>query len=149
DGVMLTQRLSKRSLTIEESVSLIRRVAEALGLAHSQGIVHRDIKPANIFLVDGEETRAKLLDFGVARLQSSAVELTRTGILIGTPGYMAPEQARGERALDARADVFSLGGVLFRCLTGKMPFSGEDVMAVLVKIVVEEAPAVSALRPDV
>jgi eukaryotic-like serine/threonine-protein kinase len=149
EGLTLSQRLARKGLTIEESVALIRRVAEALGVAHGQGIVHRDIKPGNIFLVDGEVTQVKLLDFGIARLQSSAVELTRTGILLGTPAYMAPEQARGEKALDARADVFSLGGILFRCLTGTTPFSGDDVMAVLVKIVVEEAPLVSALRPDV
>ncbi len=149
EGLTLSQRLSRQGLTIEESVALIRRIAEALGVAHAQGIVHRDIKPGNVFLVDGEVTRVKLLDFGIARLQSSAVELTRTGILIGTPAYMAPEQARGERTLDARADLFSLGGILFRCLTGQTPFSGDDVMAVLVKIVVEEAPPVTALRPDV
>ncbi len=115
----LTLAAPSAGLTIEESVALIRQIAEVpLGVAHAQGIVHRDIKPGNVFLVDGEVTRVKLLDFGIARLQSSAVELTRTGILIGTPAYMAPEQARGERIADARVDAPSRRHLL-PVLTGR------------------------------
>ncbi len=101
--------------------------------------MHRDVKPANLFLVDGRADRMKVLDFGVARVAGSA--LTATGVLLGTPSYIAPEQARGAREVDGRADLFSLGAVLFECLTGRPPFSGEHVMAVLAKVLLEEARA--------
>ncbi len=150
EGLTLAQSLAKkRTFSIEESVAIVEKIAEPLGVAHAQGIVHRDIKPANIFLVDGDATRIKLLDFGIARLRSRLTELTQAGVVIGTPGYMAPEQARAEKALDARADIFSLGCVFYRCLTGKSAFSGGDMLAVLAKILLEEAPSVRVERPDV
>ena len=94
--------------------------------AHARGIVHRDIKPSNLFLVDGDVDRVKVLDFGIAHMQEAGAGMTRTGAAIGTPRYMAPEQARGRRDFDARADVFSLGCVLFECLTGHPPFEGDS-----------------------
>src|SRR4029079_17967218 len=113
-------RLSRAGLGVQESVRLVRLVASALEAAHAQGIVHRDIKPSNLFLVGGSIEQVKLLDFGIARREQAATVLTQTGSVLGTPGYMAPEQARGDHSLiDARADVFSLGCVLFECLTGK------------------------------
>jgi tetratricopeptide (TPR) repeat protein len=149
EGTTLLERLGKRSLTIAESVTLVHRVAEALGATHASGIVHRDIKPANIFLVHGDPTQVKLLDFGVAYLRFGWAELTQAGAVIGTPGYMAPEQARGDRAHDARADVFSLGCVLYRCLSGKPAFTGPDLVAILAKVLLEEPPPVRTLRPEV
>jgi serine/threonine protein kinase len=96
DGVTLSQRLASTGLTIDESIAVVRQVAEALGVAHRQGIVHRDVKPGNIFLVGGDVAKVKLLDFGIARLRSTAAGVTQTGVVIGTPGYMAPEQARAD-----------------------------------------------------
>ncbi len=111
------------------------------------------MKPSNVLLVDGEPARAKLLDFGIVRMELSgaaptATPMTRTGAVLGTVGYMSPEQAIGEKNLDARTDVFALGCVLFECLTGEPAFSGDHVVAVLAKVLREEAPRVRALRPE-
>jgi len=156
EGEDLHQRLSREPLTTQDSVMLVRRAAEALAVAHARGIIHRDIKPSNLFLPRGETSdsgdsgvgRLKLLDFGIARLDRSTHAATRTGALLGTPGYMAPEQARGERDLDARADLFALGCVLFECLTGRPPFVGDNPMVVMAKILVEDAPRARELRPE-
>src|SRR5262249_13698748 len=132
DGEDLSTRLGRSPLSAAESVALAVSVAEALGYAHARGVVHRDLKPSNIFLVNGELERVKLLDFGVAQL-SAATRMTRTGAVLGTPGYMAPEQVRGGEKLDPRVDVYSLGSVLFECLTGERLFSGMHMMAILAK----------------
>jgi tetratricopeptide (TPR) repeat protein len=149
DGEDLAARLSRRGLDIAETVLLGERVASALAFAHARGVVHRDIKPQNLFLVGGEIGRVKVLDFGVARLRTSKGLKTQTGLLVGTPGYLAPEQARGAKDVDARADVFSLGCVLYECLTGAPPFAAEHLMAVLAKILLEEAPRVSSRVPSI
>ncbi|UQA63043.1 serine/threonine-protein kinase [Polyangium aurulentum] len=149
DGEDLAARLSHAGLGIEESVTLATRIAGALATAHAMGVVHRDIKPSNVFLPGGRIDEAMLLDFGIARPLVASRALTRTGIVLGTPGYMAPEQARGEREVDARADVFSLGALLFECLTGKPAFSGSHVMAVLAKLLLEDPPRATELREDV
>ena len=113
-GESLAARLSRQELRVEESVALARAVADALGAAHARGIVHRDIKPSNLFLVDGVLDRVKVIDFGIAQLPDTTSRLTQTAAVVGTLGYMAPEQARGDHeTLDARADIFSLGCVLF------------------------------------
>lgn len=150
EGKTLADRIGEGRLTVVETVQLGIRVASALHEAHERGVVHRDIKPPNLFLVGGEIGRVKVLDFGVARVSGGATgpTMTRTGALIGTPGYMAPEQARGAKELDARADIFALGSVLFECLTGQPPFTGTNIMAVLAKILLHEAPRVTELRPD-
>ncbi|WP_437964194.1 protein kinase [Sorangium sp. So ce260] len=148
-GESLAERLSRQELRVRESVALARRVADALGAAHALGIVHRDIKPSNLFLVDGALDRVKLLDFGIALLSDATSRLTGTSAVLGTLGYMAPEQARGDRAaLDARADVFSLGCVLFECLTGQRAFRGQHLSLVW-KLLLEEPPLASELRPEV
>jgi serine/threonine protein kinase len=148
EGEDLATRLRRGPLGVEESQRLVTRAAEALGVAHSRGIVHRDIKPSNLFLTaDGD---IKVIDFGIARTATVALDMTRTGMILGTPGYLAPEQARrGARALDARADVFALGCVLFECLTGQPAFSGDNPLAILSRVLLEEVPAVSTLRADV
>jgi tetratricopeptide (TPR) repeat protein len=148
-GMDLEARLAGGALDVAEAVELGRCVAEALGAAHARGVVHRDVKPSNLFLVEGRIDRVKVLDFGIARLDGTRDLRAKTGMFLGTPGYVAPEQARGMRSLDARADVFSLGCVLFECLTGKHAFAGEHVVAVLAKILLEEPPRVRSARSRV
>ena len=149
DGVDLEERVQKEPLTVRESLALVRRAAEALGAAHARGIVHRDIKPSNLFLVGGEIERVKLLDFGIARSRQATRPATRTGVLLGTPGYMAPEQTLGSKDLTPAADVFALGCVLYECLTGEAAFSGEHMMVVLAKIILGQTPHVRAVRRGV
>jgi predicted ATPase/predicted Ser/Thr protein kinase len=147
DGEDLGQHLAHRRPSLGEVLALARRLAEALGAAHRQGVVHRDVKPSNVLLPGGDLGRARLLDFGIARLSHGAPALTRTGRMLGTPGYMAPEQASGGRDVDARADVFSLGCVLFEALAGRPAFQAEHPMAVLAKILLEEAPRLGEVVP--
>jgi tetratricopeptide (TPR) repeat protein len=149
EGETLSARLAAKGLTIAETVALGSGVAAALAAAHARGIVHRDVKPSNLLLVGGDPARVKVLDFGIAHLRAGARRLTATGEMLGTPGYMAPEQARGESTLDARSDVFALGAVLFECLTGRPAFEGDGAMMVLLKVVLEEPPRVGSLRPEV
>ncbi|UQA62868.1 serine/threonine-protein kinase PknK [Polyangium aurulentum] len=149
EGEDLAARLVRAGMAVDESVKLARCVAEALAAAHARGIVHRDIKPSNIFLPGGNPAEAKILDFGVARLGYGRTLATRTGMLLGTPGYMAPEQAQGRKDVGASADVFSLGAVLFECLTGNPAFAAEHLMAVLSRILFEEPPRMRELRPEI
>ncbi|APR84842.1 Adenylate cyclase [Minicystis rosea] len=148
EGEDLGARLRRAGLTIAESLALVTRAADALGEAHRLGVIHRDVKPGNLWLVGGRAEEVKILDFGIVRLRDRERTLTQVGAMLGTPGYMAPEQARGERRVDARADVFSLGCVLFKCLTGRLPFHADDMMAALLKLVLEEAPRLGDLCPD-
>ena len=148
-GEDLKRRLAREPLTVRESLSLARRIAEALALAHGHGVVHRDIKPSNLFLPGGQVTQARLIDFGIARLGTLSSSTTRTGLVMGTLGYMAPEQVRGVRELDGRVDIFSLGCVLFECLTGRSAFLTEqEPVAVMAKIILEDPPRLRELRPD-
>src|SRR5262249_26781677 len=143
----LADRLARGKLSLEDSLAMAARVADAMHAAHARNIVHRDLKPANIFLVDGHIERVKVLDFGIARL-ASGTRLTGTGMMIGTPGYVAPEQAGADRAIDARADVFSLGCVLFECLTGGFAFVAEHPMALLAKVLFAEPQRLRDVLPD-
>ena len=118
DGETLRSHMVNTGFTAQQSVTLTCHVAEALSEAHALGIVHRDVKPENLLLEHGEIARLTVVDFGIARHLHSLEHLTRTGAMIGTPGYMAPEQALGSRAIDARADVFALGCILYECLSG-------------------------------
>jgi hypothetical protein len=141
EGVTLADHVERVGLTPAESVQVVRRVAEALGAAHARGLVHRDVKPENVLLAGGDLERAKVIDFGLVKRTSGDPRLTDTGMVVGTPGYMAPEQARGERELDARTDVFALGCVLYECLTGVPAFAGRNAAAVMARIVLCEPPA--------
>jgi len=127
-----------------EIAFLLGQVASALDYAHRQGIVHRDIKPSNI-LIDGEGN-AFLTDFGIARMVESSAGLTATGIAVGTPGYMAPEQGMGNN-VDSRADVYALGVMVFEMLTGVMPYNGETPMAVVLKHISEPVPDITKVNP--
>jgi len=141
DGEDLADRLERSGLTLHETLTVARRVAEALAALHDRNIVHRDIKPSNVFLPQRRTEDAKVLDLGVARFLRSTRPSTRSGIMVGTPGYMAPEQARGARELDARADVFSLGCLIYECLAGRPAFAGENIAALLAKILLETPPS--------
>ncbi len=149
DGEDLAKRLSRKGLTLEETMYLARRIAGVLAQAHTRGVVHRDIKPSNIFLPSDDVRDAKLLDFGIVRWESAPGPETGIGVRIGTLGYMAPEQARGDATIDARADIFSLGCVMWECIAGRAAFDGEHEVAVLAKTLLEEPPALSSLRPFV
>ncbi|MFO0576869.1 MAG: protein kinase [Polyangia bacterium] len=148
EGEDLASRLRRGPLSISETLTLLRSTSEALAFAHGHGVIHRDLKPSNLFLPGSDVHRVKLLDFGIARRTAASQVMTRTGLLIGTPDYMAPEQARGERVLRASADIFSLGCVIYECLSGQPPFSGEHVAAVLVRILFEPPPPLHERRPD-
>ncbi|MCA9673158.1 MAG: protein kinase, partial [Myxococcales bacterium] len=140
EGCTLTQRLRRSDLPWSDAIAIVRQAAATLGAAHARGVVHRDVKPSNLFLVDGRPDRVKVLDFGVAIAASSLVRATHTGLAIGTPAYMSPEQARGLRDLDARSDVFALGSVLFECLAARRAFDGDSALAILGKIALEPSP---------
>ena len=149
EGETLSDALLRSTLDVRDTLALARAVTDALVVAHASKIVHRDLKPSNLFLVGSSPSRVKILDFGVARLREDRRELTLTNQIVGTPGYMSPEQARGLRNVDARADLFSLGCVLFRALTGHSPFYGPDVLSVLAKLATEDPPPVGELVDDV
>lgn len=149
DGQDLASRIHRGPLSIEEAVAVVGRAAEGLGFAHDRGVIHRDVKPSNLLLAGEGMDRVRVVDFGIARTAQASTLLTQTGTTVGTPAYMAPEQARGEAGLDARADVFALGCVLFECLAGVPAFDGEHGLAILAKILFQEAPSLSDLRPGV
>jgi serine/threonine protein kinase len=133
-GETLDDRLKNSGgfLPLAEVLRIGREIAEGLRAAHERGLVHRDIKPANVWL-EAPKDRVKIVDFGLARMAGTDVRLTQTGMLIGTPAYMAPEQARGDD-FDHRCDLFSLGCVLYRMSTGELPFKGKDTMAMLMAL---------------
>jgi serine/threonine-protein kinase len=149
EGESLRDRLRREGqLPLDDVLQVAREVADGLGYAHSQGIVHRDIKPENILLSRGH---ALVADFGIARaLQvSDAEQLTATGIAVGTPAYMSPEQADGASSVDGRSDLYSLGCVLYEMLTGEVPYTGRTPQAVIAKRVLEPLPHVRTLRASV
>ncbi|HEY0715112.1 MAG TPA: AAA family ATPase, partial [Polyangia bacterium] len=143
EGETLEQRLARGRLAPAGAAHLAAAVLDALAAAHASGIVHRDVKPSNVYLVGWRLFDARLIDFGVARRVEDPKRFTRKGATVGTPSYTSPEQARGEIALDGRADIFSFGCVLFECLTGKPPFSGKSAREVLTSICIEAVPRVA------
>lgn len=148
-GQDLAERLTRGPLPIRDCLRVLEQVADALSVAHQRGIVHRDLKPSNLFLIEGDLAQVKLLDFGIARRIAASRAMTRTGMVIGTPEYMAPEQARGSRDLTPAADVFSLGCVLYECLTGQPPFVADHIAEVLVRILFEEPIPIEERRPGI
>ncbi len=150
EGRSLRDVLDEGMLALPRVVDIMAQVLSGLAKAHDAGIVHRDLKPANIFLTRvGDRTDfVKLLDFGISKVvrqDDVGSGLTVTGTIMGTPYYMAPEQARGQRDLDARADIYSAGVVLFEMLTGRVPFVGENYNEVIIKIVTEDPPPVTTI----
>src|SRR5665213_893667 len=154
EGESLRDRLRReRQLPIEDVVRITREIAGALDYAHDAGVLHRDIKPENILLTKRGD--ALLADFGIARALASGADgasgnsLTMTGLAVGTPQYMSPEQAAGEHGLDARSDVFALGAVCYEMLAGEPPFTGPSQQAIIAKMLSTDAPSVRVLRPGV
>jgi serine/threonine-protein kinase len=132
---------------IEEVRRLLCEIADALSYAHVRGVIHRDIKPDNI-LLDGDSGRAIVTDFGIARAIEAGTRLTITGNALGTPGYMSPEQAVGEREVDGRSDLYSLGVLAYQMVTGRLPFTGGNTMALLLKHVNERPQPIVELRAE-
>ncbi|MFO0574401.1 MAG: protein kinase [Polyangia bacterium] len=152
EGVDLAERLkNEQRLPVEESLGIAVQVAQALSAAHQVNIVHRDLKPENIFLIprDGNPNFVKVLDFGIAKSLSETSEkkLTSHGMAMGTPEYMAPEQAAGKSS-DGRADIYSLGAVIYEMLSGRAPIEGENLMEILMRKATEDPVDLSQLRPD-
>jgi eukaryotic-like serine/threonine-protein kinase len=167
EGETLKQRIDRGALELGEALEIIGQVGRAVAAAHDAGIIHRDVKPANIFLcasgaqrarqdtsptgsssarVVGDSARVKLLDFGIAK-QPGRTALTKTGTTIGTVAYMSPEHIEGH-AIDERADVWSLGVLLYELVTGRLPFTGPHEIAVIKAIGYDDPPPLSAARPD-
>jgi len=163
EGESLGSRMKRQNgkLSLVESLRLARQIAAALAAAHAKNIIHRDLKPDNVMIVADPEApggeRAKVLDFGIAKLAaaaspdggSEAVSTTRTGVMVGTPLYMAPEQCKGTGQVDAKADVYSLGVMLYRMLCGRPPFVGDGVGAVMAMHIYEQPPPIREFEPSV
>ena len=140
-------------LPLDRTVRIVGQMCRALHAAHQKGIIHRDLKPENVFLVQKEERRdvVKVLDFGIAKMTTLDAEgrrLTQTGVIFGTPEYMAPEQARGQ-TLDLRVDIYATGVMLYEMLAGQVPFTGESFMAILTQHLFSEPRPLSVVAPDV
>jgi len=140
EGESLRHRLRReRQLAVEDAVRITREAAQ-LQYAHEHGVMHRDIKPENLLLtLDGNTLVA---DFGIARALGGDEHLTQTGMAIGTPAYMSPEQASGEKTIDTRTDVYSLGAVLYEMIAGEPPYTGPTAQAIILKRFSEPAPSV-------
>ncbi|HJP57984.1 MAG TPA: serine/threonine-protein kinase, partial [Gemmatimonadales bacterium] len=146
EGETLRQRLEReRQLSLSDAVRIAGEAAEALDYAHTRGVVHRDVKPENILLHNGH---ALVADFGIALavVQAAGTRMTETGLSLGTPHYMAPEQAAGERGVDRRADVYALGAVTYEMLAGEPPFTGPTVQAIIARVVSEQPRPLTAVR---
>jgi len=148
DGSLRDRIAERGHLPVEETIEITRQVAAALDHAHGHNVLHRDIKPANI-LFDGD--RAMVSDFGIARAIQVAGgdSLSSSGLVVGTPTYMSPEQASGVRNIDGRADIYALGCVVYEMLVGQPPFTGPTVQAMLARHTKERPPKIRVVRPDV
>src|SRR5947209_2576304 len=147
EGQSLRDRLNhEKQLSIEDAVRITREVASALDYAHRHGVIHRDIKPENILLHDGQ---ALVADFGIALAASRSeggTRMTETGMSLGTPHYMSPEQAMGEREITAKSDIYALGCVLYEMLTGEPPFTGATAQAIVARVMTEEPRSLTLQR---
>jgi len=148
EGEDLDARLDRAPLSIEQTLHVARGIAEVLAYAHSRRLVHRDLKPGNVFLVDRDPSQLRVLDFGIAT-DFTESGITKTGTIIGTAQYMAPEQALDVRTVDARTDVFALGAILYHCLTGQPPYRGASLRELLAYVVQAKARPIREVAPSV
>lgn len=157
DGESLAQLVMREApLPVERSLRIARQVASALGAAHAKGIVHRDVKPENVYLIRrGDADFVKVVDFGISKAvkqgqgdETPDYRLTHTGLLLGTPLYMSPEQARGDEDLDHRVDVWAMGVMLYECLTGEVPFRANNYLGIISQVLTHTALPPSKLRPE-
>ena len=148
-GETLSAYLARAQLTVAQTVALGRRIASALAAVHRAGVVHRDLKPSNLFLPGGAIDKVCLIDFGMARRPLVDPKLTVTGTMLGTPGYVAPEQVYNLQSLDGRADLFSLGCVLYRCVAGHAPFRGPDALRTLLNGTPEQLARLREFHPAI
>jgi eukaryotic-like serine/threonine-protein kinase len=144
-GPTLARRLAEGPLPPREAASLVASIARAVDHAHKNGVLHRDLKPANVLL----STEPKITDFGLAKIVDAASSLTQTGAIIGTPSYMAPEQARAEKQLTPAADVYALGAILYECLTGRPPFQAASALDTLMLVLEQDVVPPRLLNPGV
>ncbi len=149
EGCDLRTRLRTSALSEADTRAVGLMLCDALAATHDAGVIHRDIKPGNVFLVGGEIAGLKLIDFGLVHLDSSLTALTSSGAILGTPGFIAPEQVTDQACVDERSDLYGVGALLYACLTQRAPFVGVHIIAVLGKLALEEAPSVRAQRADV
>ena len=152
DGKELRGALNETPvLPLPRAVHVFLQVCRALAAAHDKGIVHRDMKPENVFLVEreGDPDFVKVLDFGISKIRQAGSKLTQTGMVIGTPHYMSPEQARGDPSLDHRSDIYTIGAMLYEALTGVLPVQADNPTGVLVKILTEQPPPPSSVNPGI
>ena len=154
EGEDLGERLRRTPrLSLQATATIVTQAAKALRRAHDGGVIHRDLKPGNIFLArfDDDEV-VKLLDFGVAKLRynelAPGVQMTQTGVIFGSPSYMSPEQARGNRVLDHRTDLWSLAVIVFRCITGSKPFEAGSIGDLVIKLCIDPLPMPTKIAPD-
>src|SRR5882724_3257841 len=145
EGTELRERMKEGAIAPAEAVDIARQVAEGLAFAHERGVVHRDIKPGNIMLL--ARGQVKIMDFGIARMRTTADFKTSTGMVLGTPKYMSPEQIAG-LPVDQRSDIFSLGIVLYEMLTGTRLFAGEDVTQITHNVTTAEPEAPTRVNPE-
>jgi serine/threonine-protein kinase len=157
DGQSLAELIRKEGpLPEPRAIEIVRQVASALGAAHGRHIVHRDVKPENIFVVDKSgQDFIKVVDFGISKSlragetpEPESLRLTHTGMVLGTPLYMSPEQARGDEDLDHRIDIYALGVILYECLTGEVPFRGTNYNGIIAQVANQEATPPRTLRPE-
>src|SRR3954467_11322374 len=146
EGETIREKLNRETqFGVDEAIRIAREIADALDYAHRRGVIHRDIKPENLLLHDG---RAMVMDFGIALAVSAAAggRMTETGLSLGTPHYMSPEQATAEKEITGRSDIYSLATVVYEMLTGNPPHTGASAQQVIMKIITESAPSVTVLR---
>ena len=153
EGESLGARLRRTPFTRDELILVVDQIARALTTAHERGVIHRDLKPENVFLARGEGSQAitvKLLDFGISKLGGDADSLTATDTILGTPAYMSPEQARGDRSqTNARTDVYSFGALLYEVFTGRPPFVGETAYAILSQLALTTPATITTAPPGI
>ena len=147
-GLTLRELLETRGrLGVSSTLALARQLVDALTVAHAAGVIHRDVKPENA-LLDGDGV-LKVMDFGIARLAERSSTTTQAGMIVGTPAYMAPEQLVGEGEIDARADLYAVGVVMYECLTGRAPFEATSIVSLIGKVLTTTARAPVAVSADV